>query len=114
MATPAKPKFIKDIEIDLVPLVPLIGKAHASLSNYNGALSHLINPKILLSPMTVKESTMSSRIEGTRATFTEVLQHEAGENFGNYKNQDIRVSESQVVPRIRHQNESPAYQPDHV
>ncbi len=90
MATPAKPKFIKDIEIDLVPLVPLIGKAHASLSNYNGALSHLINPKILLSPMTVKESTMSSRIEGTQATFTEVLQHEAGENFGNYKNQDIQ------------------------
>ena len=48
MTTPAKPKFIKDIEIDLVPLVPLIGKAHASLSNYNGALSHLINPKIPL------------------------------------------------------------------
>lgn len=90
MTAPSKPKFIKDISIDLVSLVPLIGKAHAALSNYNGALSHLINPQILLAPMTVKESTMSSRIEGTQATFTEVLQHEAGENFGSYKNQDIQ------------------------
>lgn len=87
--SPSKPKKIADINIDYTALVPFIGKSHAALSNYNGALSHLINPQILLAPMTTKESAMSSQIEGTQATLTEVLQHEAGENFDTYKNQDI-------------------------
>ena len=39
--------------------------------------------------MTTKESAMSSQIEGTQATLTEVLQHEAGENFDTNKSQDI-------------------------
>jgi|GEM_PF-6782439 len=58
-ALPFKPKKIIDIKLDLLRLIPLIGKSHSALSNYNGALSHLINPNILLAPMTSKESTMS-------------------------------------------------------
>ena len=87
---PSKPKKIADINIDFTEIIPLIGKAHSALSNYNGALSHLINPQILLAPMTTKESTMSSKIEGTQATLTEVLQHDAGENFNAFKDQEIR------------------------
>jgi len=87
---PSKPKKIADIKLDLIKILPLIGQAHASLSNYNGALNHLINPRLLLAPMTAKESTMSSRIEGTQATLTEVLQHEAGESFSGYKHNDIQ------------------------
>ena len=87
---PSKPKKIADIKINFTDFISLIGKSHSALSNYNGALSHLINPKILLAPMTTKESTMSSKIEGTQATFTEVLQHDAGENFNKYKNQEIQ------------------------
>ena len=60
------PKKIEEIKIDLAGLITLVGKAHSALSNYNGALIHLINPQILLAPMTTKESTMSSRIEGTK------------------------------------------------
>ena len=86
---PYKPKKIADIEINFNDFIALIGKSHSALSNYNGALSHLVNPKILLAPMTTKESTMSSKIEGTQATFTEVLQHDAGENFNTYKSQEI-------------------------
>lgn len=87
---PSKPKKISDIQINFTDLITLIGKSHSALSNYNGALSHLINPQILLAPMTTKESTMSSKIEGTQATFTEVLQHDAGENFDTYKRQEIQ------------------------
>ena len=87
---PSKPKKIPDIQINFADLITLIGKSHSALSNYNGALSHLINPQILLAPMTTKESTMSSKIEGTQATFTEVLQHDAGENFDTYKKQEIQ------------------------
>lgn len=90
MPIPSKPQKIIDINIDLSKFIPLIGKSHSALSNYNGALSHLINPQILLAPMTTKESTMSSKIEGTQATFTEVLQHDAGENFSAYKKQEIQ------------------------
>lgn len=84
------PKKIEEIKIDLAGLITLVGKAHSALSNYNGALIHLINPQILLAPMTTKESTMSSRIEGTQATFTEVLQHDAGENFNTNKDREIQ------------------------
>ncbi len=87
---PSKPKKISDIQINFADLITLIGKFHSALSNYNGALSHLINPQILLAPMTTKESTMSSKIEGTQATFTEVLQHDAGEKFDTYKRQEIQ------------------------
>lgn len=87
---PSKPKKISDIQINFADLITLIGKFHSALSNYNGALSHLINPQILLAPMTTKEATMSSKIEGTQATFTEVLQHDAGEKFDTYKRQEIQ------------------------
>ncbi len=87
---PFKHQKIATLELDLVKILPLIGQAHASLSNYNGALNHLINPRLLLAPMTAKESAMSSRIEGTQATLTEVLQHEAGECFSGYKYNDIQ------------------------
>ena len=90
MPKPSKPKKIADIKIDFTQFISLIGRSHAALSNYNGALSHLVNPQILLAPMTTKESAMSSKIEGTQATFTEVLQHDAGENFNTYKNQEIQ------------------------
>jgi len=87
---PAKPKKIMEIKLNLMKLIPLIGQSNSALSNYNGALSHLISPNILLAPMTFKESTMSSKIEGTQATFTEVLQHNAGEKFNELKNKDIQ------------------------
>lgn len=81
---------IKDIKLNFEKLIPIIGKAHYSLSNYNGALQHLINPNILLAPMRTKESTMSSRIEGTQATLTEVLKKEAGETYKENKEEDIQ------------------------
>jgi Fic family protein len=37
------------------------------------------NPDLLLSPLTTQEAVLSSKIEGTQATFGEVLQFEAGE-----------------------------------
>jgi Fic family protein len=40
--------------------------------------------------MTAKESTMSSMIEGTQATLTEVLKYEAGQNYSGEKKHDIQ------------------------
>lgn len=38
------------------------------------------NAAILLSPLTIQEAVLSSRIEGTQATMTEVLEFEADES----------------------------------
>ena len=67
------------IEVDWSALIPLIGPANRAIANFNGALSALPNPDILLSPLTTQEAVLSSRIEGNQATLGEVLKSEAGE-----------------------------------
>ncbi|MBI4744095.1 MAG: Fic family protein [Actinobacteria bacterium] len=63
--------------LDWVRFVSLIGKANAELARYDGILQGIINPQVLLSPLTTKEAVLSSRIEGTQATLEEVLEFEA-------------------------------------
>jgi Fic family protein len=67
----------------------LIGKANSSLSMYSGLLDALLNPEILLAPITTQEAVVSSKIEGTQATFSEVYKLEAGEAQGKAKENDI-------------------------
>ncbi len=59
-------------------LVPLVGKANAAIARYDGLLQSLMNPAVLLSPITTNEAVLSSRIEGTQASLGEVLEHDAG------------------------------------
>ena len=61
------------------PLIPIIGRANRALAECSGVLYALPNPEILLSPLTTQEAVLSSKIEGTQATFGEVLKCEAGE-----------------------------------
>ncbi|MCF4166915.1 Fic family protein [Zavarzinia compransoris] len=58
-------------------LLPLIGPANAAIARYAGLLEGIPNPDVLLSPMTMQEAVLSSRIEGTQATMGEVLEVEA-------------------------------------
>jgi Fic family protein len=66
------------LEVNLAPIVPLIGPAHAALAKYTGILTAIPNAHVLLSPLSTNEAVLSSRIEGTQATFGEVLEYEAG------------------------------------
>ena len=63
--------------IDWERHVTLIGKANAALARYDGILLGMVNPQVLLSPLTTREAVLSSRIEGTQASLEEVLQYEA-------------------------------------
>ena len=63
--------------LDWPRLLPLIGPANAAVARYEGALSAVPNPDVLLSPLTAQEAVLSSRIEGTQATLGEVLEFEA-------------------------------------
>src|SRR5690625_4146440 len=70
-------KFPPDKRLDWPRLLPLIGPANAAIARYDGVLHGIPNPNVLLSPLTTREAVLSSRIEGTQATFGEVLEFEA-------------------------------------
>lgn len=58
-------------------LIPLLGPTAAAVARYDGVLAAVPNAAVLLSPLTTQEAVLSSRIEGTQATFDEVLEYEA-------------------------------------
>jgi Fic family protein len=74
-AQPPQPLTIR--RISPLPHITRIGKANAALARYDGLLQGIINPEVLLSPLTIREAVLSSRIEGTQASLEDVLQFEA-------------------------------------
>ncbi|MCL2000763.1 MAG: Fic family protein [Planctomycetes bacterium] len=76
--------------LDWARLVPLIGKANAALARYDGLVAAMPNAAVLLSPLTMREAVLSSSIEGTNVTLSEVLEIEAGAdvNVGQPKRDD--------------------------
>lgn len=86
-------------QIDWSRLVPLIGPANAALARYDGLLSAIPNAEILLSPLTMREAVLSSRIEGTQATIGEVLEYEAAR--GQSAIEPGKASEIQEVLNYR-------------
>lgn len=61
-------------------LIPHLAPAAAALARYDGLLSALPNPNLLLSPLTAQEAVLSSRIEGTQTTVVEVLEFESDQS----------------------------------
>ena len=59
------------------------------MAKYEGILQGVINPLLLLSPLTTKEAVISSKIEGTQATLEEVLEFEASSDAAEDKRVDI-------------------------
>jgi len=86
---PCRPPVFPPKELALEPIIALVGRANACLSRYDGLLESLVNPRVLLSPLLMKEAELSSRIEGTIATANEVYQQQAGEEFEPEKKADI-------------------------
>ena len=72
-------RFPPEARLDWPTLVPLIGPAVAALARYDGVLAAIPNPDVLLAPLTTQEAVLSSHIEGTQATMSEVLEFEAGQ-----------------------------------
>src|SRR3546814_20616965 len=78
MAEPCIPDKLPLETLDWRTILPLVGHANACLARYDGMLQTLPNPSVLLSPITANEAVLSSKIEGTKATFAEVLEAGAG------------------------------------
>ena len=87
---PYQPQTLPLEGLDYASLITLVGEANAALAEYNGLLQAMVNPAVMLSPLTNQEAVLSSRIEGTQATVEEVLEHEAGEPYDQEKQADIQ------------------------
>lgn len=78
-------------KLDWPRLIPLLGPASAALARYDGMLTAVPEPAVLLSPLTTQEAVLSSRIEGTQATMGEVLEFEAGKEAASpQRREDIQ------------------------
>ena len=55
-----------------------VGEANAKLAEYSGLLEALGNPALLVSPLVNEEAVLSSRIEGTQATISDVHEYDSG------------------------------------
>ena len=60
------------------PLVRLIAEASEAVGILSGVGETMSNPRLLLRPLMRREATLSSRIEGTVSTLTDVLGYEEG------------------------------------
>ncbi len=69
------PKLPPKINYEI--LVEDIAKAHASIARLDAMLSLVKNPRLLSRTLITKEAVLSSQIEGTQATLSEVFEHEA-------------------------------------
>jgi Fic family protein len=79
-----KPFAIQNLpirDIDYTRLVMLIGSANRKISLYSGLLEAIPNVDVLIAPMTIQEAVASSKIEGTQASFSEILKSEVGEKY---------------------------------
>lgn len=88
--TPYIPQSLPLSVLDYGRIIRKIGPANAALARYDGLLQSVINPSVMLSPLTNREAVLSSKIEGTQATVDEVLEFEAGIDFDGEKAQDIQ------------------------
>ena len=87
--------------LDWPRLIPVIGPANAALARFDGLIEAIPNADVLLSPLITQEAVLSSRIEGTNVTMTEVLEIEAGadaEEVLNYR-MALRFASSVLAER---------------
>lgn len=87
---PYEPNKLPLDGLDYQRLFALVGDANAELARYDGLLQGVVNPSVMLSPLTNEEAVLSSKIEGTQATVDEVLEQEAGILKEGEKAKDIQ------------------------
>jgi len=71
-------------------LLDLLEKARGALGRLDGSTSVLPNPDLFLYMYVRKEALLSSQIEGTQTSFTELIEYE---NVGNHKSKPDDVKE---------------------
>ena len=86
---PYEPEKLPLEGLDYQQLLALVDTANAELARYDALLQGITNPLLMLSPLTIQEAVLSSKIEGTQVTVDEVFEHEAGMTKDGEKTKDI-------------------------
>lgn len=77
-------------DLQLVPETVLaLSKADLAVGQLEGLCKLITNPKLLIGPYLTREALASTRIEGTQASFAEVLEADAGHDDPTLWNDDI-------------------------
>ena len=74
------------LDLDYNKFAVELANAEYAMGLLQGSQKKLQNASLLISPLTAKEATVSSKIEGTQSTVSDVFLHEAG---GETKHRDI-------------------------
>jgi Fic family protein len=82
---PLPPEITYDSSLAL-----LLSRADAALSELSGLGRHLPNPHLLITPYTRREAVLSSRIEGTQASLSDVLIDELNSSSSPTLPDDVR------------------------
>jgi len=77
MPKPFIPQKLPIRNIAWEELLSSIIKANTALAKFDGLLENIQNPLIFISPLMTQEAVLSSRIEGTQASFSDILEYEA-------------------------------------
>jgi Fic family protein len=78
-------------------LVVALSRADAALSELSGLGRHLPNPHLLIVPYVRREAVLSSRIEGTKASLSDLLLDEIGEAPAHREDDDVREVRNYVT-----------------
>lgn len=86
-------------KINYEKLVSEIARAHTSIGKLDALLSQLKNPGLLSRTLITREAVLSSQIEGTEATLSEVLEQEAK---GIQKEETSKEKDFREIINYRH------------
>ena len=86
---PYNPEKLPLDNIDYNIFIEKLSEANRNLARYDGMLESIPNKYLFLTPLMTQEAVLSSKIEGTQATFQEVLEFEANDNKHKEKWDDI-------------------------
>ncbi len=78
---------LNGLSLDYNQFAVNLSRAEYALGLLEGSQKKLQNPSLLISPLSAKEAAVSSKIEGTQSTVSDVFLHEAG---GQTKHADIK------------------------
>jgi len=92
LPAPPSPKLAYD-----APLVLALSRADSALSELAGLGRLLPNPRLLIAPYLRREAVLSSRIEGTRASLSDILMDEAQADIPHGDDADVREVRNYVT-----------------
>ncbi len=90
MITPYNPEKNPIGKLLWEEMVSRIGMAQAAIARFDGLLHAMVNPELLLSPLTTQEAVLSSRIEGTQASLEDVLRQDVAPRKDPDRKDDIQ------------------------